>query len=454
MPSAGSSQPDIGFVTEPARQTPVREDVDVLVVGGGAAGLAAAVSAVRNGARVLLVERYGFLGGTLTNVTLGSICGMYTIDGDEIMQVAGGFVAELVERLKKAGGANGPLRWLETASMPYDAPTLRLVADEIVDECGIRVSFHAAAVGVMKDGSRVSGVIFEDRAGRWAARARTVIDCTGNGDIAAHAGAAFEYDPALLQAPTTMFRFAGVDTERASGITRAELHDRLERAVEAGLQLPRTAGGMFSPRPGVMHLNITRVSRDGAPPDLLDSDDLAWAEMEGRRQLALYEQAFRRFVPGFEDCYIADIGAEIGIRESRRVRGDYWLELNDVLNEARFDDAIACSAWPVEEHSAGRATRWVFLKPGTYYQLPFRIMLPRGIEGLLVAGRCASASHDAHASMRVAATCMAMGEAAGVAAAFASRERLALRDIDVAAVQARLLEQGAFLGNHISERIL
>ncbi len=448
MPSAGSSnsRTETVFVSEPSRQTPVREDVDVLVVGGGAAGLAAAVSAARNGAEVLLVERCGFLGGTLTNVTLGSICGMYTVDGgNNIVQVARGFVSELVERLQTAGGANGPLRWLETASMPYDAPTLRLLADEMVAECGVRIAFHATAVGVAKDEGRVSLVIFEDRAGRWAARAHTVIDCTGNGDIAAHAGAAFEYDPAILQAPTTMFRFAGVDTGRAATITRAELHACLERAVDAGLKLPRTAGGMFSPRPGVMHLNITRVSRDD-PPDLMDAGDLAWAEMEGRRQLAIYQQAFRRFVPGFETCYIADIGAEIGIRESRRVRGDYWLELDDVLNEARFDDAIACSAWPVEEHAAGRATRWVFLKPGTYYQLPFRMMLPGGVEGLLVAGRCASASHDAHASMRVAATCMALGEAAGVAAAFASREQIALRQIDIRAVQARLLEQGAFLG--------
>src|SRR5262249_40478826 len=147
-----------------------------------------------------------------------------------------------------------------------------------------------------------------------------------------------------------------------------------------------------------------------------------------------------------ENCVIADIGAHVGVRESRRIRGDYWLCLDDVLHEGRFDDAIACSAWPVEEHGAGRATRWVFLEPGTYYQLPYRMMLPRGVEGLLVAGRCASASHDAHASMRVAGVCMALGEAAGIAAALALASRRAPRNVDVPSVQRQLVRQGAFLG--------
>jgi hypothetical protein len=193
-----------------------------------------------------------------------------------------------------------------------------------------------------------------------------------------------------------------------------------------------------------MHLNITRVLRGDRSPDPLNTEEITAAEIDGRRQLKMYSEAFRRFVPGYENAYIADIGAEIGVRESRRIRGDYWLTLDDVLNEARFADSIACSAWPVEEHGAGRATKWVFLKPGTFYELPFRMMLPVGIDGLLVAGRCSSASHDAHASMRIAAVCMALGEAAGVAAAQAGSGDI--RKIDITGLRRQLEKQGAIVG--------
>lgn len=431
-------------ISEPPRHTPVRRTVDVLVVGGGSAGMAAAVSAARLGADVLLVERNGYLGGTMAMVTLGSICGLYTVTENDIVPVVKGFAGELTARMARAGGVKGPMRWLQTASLLYDPATLKLVADDIVTETGVRITFHNLAVAVVKDGRRLRGVVFEGRDGRWACLATTIIDCTGNADIAALAGAAFEHDPRLMQAPTTMFRFGGIDTARATAMTRDDLRGYLEAAVAAGLPLPRTAGGMFSFREGVMHLNITRVLRGDRSPDPLDSDEVSAAEIDGRRQLKLYLEAFRGFVPGYENAFIADIGAEIGVRESRRVRGDYWLTLDDVLGEARFADSIACSAWPVEEHGAGRATKWVFLKPGTFYELPFRMLLPRGLDGLLVAGRCASASHDAHASMRIAAVCMALGEAAGVAAAQAGTGDL--RKLDIAALRARLERQGAIVG--------
>ena len=225
------------------------------------------------------------------------------------------------------------------------------------------------------------------------------------------------------------------------------MRHHLEQAVASGLDLPRTAGGAFSIRPGSMHLNITRVVKDGRAPDPLDTQEFTDAEVQGRRQLTAYLQAFRGFVPGYENCFIEDIGAQIGVRESRRVRGDYWLTQHDVLHEGRFEDAVACSAWPVEEHGAGRATLWRFLEPGTYYQLPYRMMLPIGLDGLLVAGRCSSASHEAHASMRVAAVCMALGEAAGVAAAQAVAAGAEPRAIDTRALRAQLRAQGAFLGD-------
>lgn len=438
------------IIHEPARQTPVRHQVDVLVVGGGCAGLMAAVAAARQGARVLLVERNGYLGGTLSMVTLGSICGLYTVTDSTITPVVRGMAAEFLARMGERGGPTEPLRWLQTASLPYDPTLVKLVADDWVLEADVQVLFHSIAVAAVCDEGvpgRLRSVVFEGRDGRWACQAKVVVDATGDGDIAALAGAAFEHDPAIIQAPTTMFRFGGVDVARARALTRDELRAHLEQAVAAGLDLPRTAGGAFSLRPGSMHLNITRVVRDGRAPDPLRTDELSRAEIEGRRQLVSYLEAFRGFVPGYEQCFIEDIGAHIGVRESRRVRGDYWLSADDVLHQGRFDDAVACSAWPMEEHGAGRATLWRFLTPGTYYQLPYRMLLPVGVEGLLVAGRCASAAHEAHASMRVAAVCMALGEAAGVAAAQAVQANVTPRQIDPQALRRQLRAQGAFLGD-------
>lgn len=432
-------------INEPARRTEVRAEVDVLVVGGGSAGLASAIAAARQGAKVMLVERYGFLGGTLTAVTLGSICGFFTVTEEEITHVVKGLAWEMVERLQACGGALPPKRWLHTASVPYDPMSLKLIADDMADEAGIELAYHSLAVQVVREGNQIRGVTFEGKNGRWACLAPVVIDASGDGDIATLAGAEMELSLEELQFPTTMFRFGGVDTEVAQRLDRNELRSCLENAVAAGYKLPRTAGGMFSMQSGTMHLNITRIADKGRSPNPVDVHELTRAEITGRRQLGLYAEAFRRFVPGFENCYVLEAGAQIGIRESRRIKGDYWLTLDDVMNEGRFPDAIACSAWPVEEHIAEKGTRWVWLEPGTYYQIPYRCLLPRGLDGLLVVGRCSSASHDAHASMRVAAVCMALGEAAGIAAVMAGASG-DLRGIDIAMLRQQLADVDAFLG--------
>lgn len=436
------------FISEQPRQIPVREDVDVLVVGGGSAGIAAAVSAAREGATTLLVERYGFLGGTLTAVTLGSICGQYTVNLDgQITKVAAGLCDKITASLTDLGGGRPVFRWLQTATTPYDPFLMRIVFDRLAREAGVHVLFHSLLVDVAHDeDGGLSHAVFEGRDGRWAVRARCFIDASGDGDLMARAGAPYQTDIAEQQFPTAMFSFGGVNTEVAKQITRAELHSVLENAVAAGFNLPRTAGGLFEIHPGTMHANITRVAIDDHSPNVLETEEISEAERIGREQIHLYLEAFRRHVPGFEQAFIADAGATIGIRESRRLQGRHVLRSDEVLGLARFDDAIGQSGWPLEEHGAGRVTRWVWLEDGGFYQIPFGVLVPSsGPHNLLVAGRCLSADHGAHASARVAAQCFIMGEAAGIAAALAILKKNAIAETDIGELRARLLANGALL---------
>ena len=421
----------------------------MLVAGGGTAGVAAAVAAARQGARVLLVEGMGFLGGTLSAVSLGSIVGFFTVVEGEPRSIVRGLAAELVERLRAIGGAGQPKRFLKTASVPYDVFALKLVCDALVQSAGVRLLLHAWVTNVIMDGPRLRGLVVESKSGRFALLAPTVIDCTGDADVAALAGAPFELDREHLQQASTMFRVAGADTDQVERLSREEFHAALERAVAEGWELPRTAGGFFAApgRPGLAHLNITRVSLNGQPVDATDVWQLTAAEVEGRRQVRLYEQVLPRYVPGLDGAFVVDTGATLGVRETRRIAGEYMVSVDDVLGARKFADAVGCNAWPLEVHDRSRATVWRWLEPGAYYQLPYRMLLPQRVEGLLVAGRCAAASHEAQASTRAGAACIAMGEAAGVAAAMATQQGVSLRGVNVGELQARLRRQGAFLGD-------
>ncbi len=433
-------------IHEPARSTPVRAEVDVLVIGGGAAGIAAAVAAARSGASVMLADRYGFLGGTLSAVTLGSICGLYTVDGEDYFPTVGGFAAEFVDRLKAIDAARDPVRWLQAATVPYDSAGVRLVADDVAEACGVTVALHALLCDVVVEGDRLAAAVFQGRDGRWAVRARAFVDGSGDGDVAALAGVSFELDLASLQFPTTMFRLGGVDTTAVSRLKRPELHAALENAVRAGFDLPRTAGGIFPGRDGTAHLNITRVDIEGRSPNVLDTVELSAAERSGRRQVQEYIAALRGHVPGFAGAYLLDFGTQIGIRESRRIVGRHRLTSADVLSLARFDDAIARCSWPIEEHGTDRATRWVWLPDGGWYDIPLGALLPAtGPRNLVVAGRCASADHEAQASLRVAAQCFAMGEAAGIVAAMSLEVGGKVESVPPRNVRDELLSRGGLL---------
>ena len=436
------------MITEPARQTPILAEVDVLVAGGGMAGIGAAVAAARGGARVLLLERLAFLGGTATAVTLGGFCGFLRACNGEMHPVIGGLWTELEERARGME-ALGTLRIHPSVrgvhGLSYDPERMKLLFDIWLAEAGVQVLTEAAVVGVARQGRRITAVFIESKGGRHAILARNVVDATGDADLAARAGCGFALGQAgQTQHASAMFRMAPVDRTAFASISRAEQDGRMEAAVAAGLPLPRTTLAIYPGLDGVgMHLNATRVQQpDGRSFDWTDPWQRAAAEREGRRQAALYEQAAREHLPGFSGARISSIGAQLGIRESRLVEGDETLTEADVMGGLRGATRIACTAWPVEDHAPGRSTIWRPLPDGFAYGIPFGSLVARGLDNLLVAGRCLSATHTAQASARVTAPCLAMGQAAGTAAAMAGDGGVR---VDIAALQSRLRGDGAIL---------
>ena len=436
-------------IREPARDVPVIAEPDVLVVGGGPAGFAAACAASRAGASTLLVEAYGCLGGTLTIVTLGGFCGIHAVVDDERLgRVVGGLLLELEDRLGKVDAIRPPKRHGKIVGVPYDSVRLKGVLDEMADAHDVAVMLHTSAAGVTTEGGRVTAVLVENKGGRGAIVPRVVIDCSGDGDVAARAGAVFDIGQGgETQYGSAMFRLGGVDTARAGRLSRPEIRECLERAVAEGYPLPRTATGVhLNPIEGVAHLNVTKPGRpDGSPFNLVDPGELSDAEREGRRQVRMYEEVFRKYVPGFEKARVIDIGARVGVRETRLIHGDAVLTEAQVRACEKPGDTIACSSWPLEDHGRGRSTVWEFLPDGEWYGIPWGCLVVKGFDNLLVAGRNLSAEHAAQASVRVAGPCMALGEAAGMGAVASLAHGGFTRALDVGALQRMLECQGALL---------
>ncbi len=420
----------------------VMHTCDVLVIGGGSAGASAAVASALQGASVTLVERYGFLGGTGAMV-LDTFYGFFT-PGSEERKVVGGVPDRVIEGLDRRGMVlKRPNTYGAGAGLTYDPETLKLVWDELAQEAGVDVLHHATFVDVLRDGARVTGAVLATKGGLRAVRAGAVVDASGDADVAARAGAPFEDAGAdgTAQSLTTTFRMIDVDVEEALAFPKRELWARMHEAAERGdYDLPRREGSAhITPFPNAMHTNMTRV----AGVDATDPEQLSRAEREGRKQAFEYARFLRECVPGYARAHLSGLSVQIGVRESRRIRGEYWLTRDDVLGAASFPDAVARCGAPIEEHHAGGDTRWEYLPDGETVDIPYRCLLPREVEGLVVAGRCLSASHDAHASVRSMGQCMAMGQAAGVAAALARGGDL--RGVDVTELRARLAQLGALL---------
>ena len=416
------------------------DGVDVLVVGAGSAGSTAAIAAARAGASTLLVDRFGFLGGTSTAV-LDTFYAFYT-PGAQPQKVVSGIPDEVVARLTERGMAfERPNTYGAGTGITYDPESLKRVWDELVEEAGARTLLHALAFGVEVEEGRVVGVDVATKSGVRRLRPRVVVDCSGDADICALAGAPFEAPGDDVQSLSTVFRIANVDVARAESLPKKELWSLMREARDSGrYALTRIEGSVHrTPHEGVMMALMTRVRK----VDATDADQLSAAEPEGRRQAHEYFRFLHECVPGYERAVLLSTSPAIGVRESRRIVGEHVLTADEILAATRFTDQIARCGAPIEEHHAGDDTRWVYLEEGATYGVPFRALQPRELENVLVAGRCFSATHDAHASARSMATCMAMGQAAGTAAALSDEPK----HLDSERLRRQLRADGADVGD-------
>ena len=474
----------------------IYREKQVVVVGGGTAGLVAAIAAARNGAETIIVEQQGFLGGTMTASLLPHMQTFHDASGN---QVTDGLAQEIVDRLVEAGGAIGHLKrhpryW--GTDTPYDAEVFKYVAEQMVQEAGVEVLYHTFFADVLKSGSDIKGICIENKTGRQLILGEVFVDATGDGDVSARAGVPFEVGRSqdnLCQSVSYQFQLANVDldtfaaylqdihaeveggdqdkstdtvanpsevrwegnVEFVKGIKPGENKESYVRLigkmpkqeVQAGNIPPEyarfTVESIHDGFAIVGHPHVTKV-------DATDTEQLTKANMLGRQRVWELTHYIKKHVPGFEKAFIVQTPPFIGVRETRRIVGEYQLTLDDVRQGSRFDDSIAVGAFPIDIHPIDKlgpkTSKFEYLP--SPYGVPYRCLVPKNVENLLVAGRCISASHEANASVRVTPTCMAIGQAAGTAAAISLKERVWPRLIDVPHLRSVLVAQGAVLEPH------
>lgn len=446
---------------EPAKSVPVIADVDVLVIGGGPSGVTAAVSAARLGMKTALVERQGFLGGMWTAGLVLTMAG-FNCWLDPYYRCVDGVTGDWLKRATALGFAEDNGGWV----LNCEPEGMKLVADGLLEDAGVTTFFHTWACDPIVENRSVTGVFIENVDGRSAIRARRTIDCTGNGDIIYRSGAswvkgdtlqpltlAFDLgnvhpDPSISHEEPRLIPIGPDPVELSGDLLRNNAsrrldvpvdYERVQRDREAGI-LPTFGGPWFGGIwKDVVWMNTVRVVADGS-----SATELSAAEIQGRKDAFALTEYFRNTIKGFESARIQRMGTQIGVRETRRLVGEYTLTGADVRGEAEFPDAIGLGCWSIDIHpSSARANHSMYVP--LPYQIPYRSLVPSDMDNLLAAGRCISVDREALASVRVGATCGVTGHAAGVAAALSVRHGESLRSIDTNELQAVLKEQGALV---------
>jgi FAD-dependent oxidoreductase family protein len=429
--------------TVPAQSVPVIADPDVCVVGGGAAGLAAAVGAARCGMKVLLIEKYGFCGGATVAGLSGTICGLFS-SGTRPRRIIFGFAGEFHDRLQKFGAARCPIRFGRTMLVPHDSFGWKTLADDYLHAERIQILYHTNFISAYCAEQKVHAVLVRGMEGLRAIRPKVAIDASGDAEVVHSIGVSTTMGKnGIVQTPTMIFRVGGVDMATFLELDPQEISAWVAEGDRSGTyRLPRHHVYLF-PMPNGREVlcNMTRITfPDGSVPMGTSSFDISFAEMEGRSQAREYARFLKDRVPGFQDSYLIDTGAQVGIRQTRSLVGRLRLTNQDVLSGRKSPGAATFSAWPIESHSAGELTI-TYLEDDSY-DIPFETLVPLAGANLLVAGRCLSAEHEAMASARVTAQCFGMGYAAGAAAALMVKENLRSQQLSGVDVQTWMRGSG------------
>jgi hypothetical protein len=457
-------------------------DYDVVVAGAGTAGCVAAVAAARNGARTLLVEKNGFLGGTPTAAMVSPFLSFHNMRGE---QIAEGIPQEIVDRLLEKGGAIPPGHLFNPYGNAYtvtpnDPEILKLVHLEMTSEAGVDLLLHTYVFDTLVEDGRARGLHMANKWGRATATGTVIIDCTGDADVAASSGAPWvkgRAEDGLTMAMTVFFRLGNVDMEPTLQFmkerpdqfllaedpyikeTPEELMKRVKEPKDVPLitgffdlikekhttnEFPKSRQRLIiavTPTPGLVAINTASVLKR----DATDAWDLTQAEIEGRMTVQQLYRFFRKYIAGFEDCFLLDTGTVIGIRESRRIVGEYTVTFDDVVNGREFRDSIGRGAYCIDVHEPDGTIRHAHIKDGKAYTIPYRSLVPQEVDGLLVAGRCISVERDAMGATREQVPCMIEGQAAGTAAAMCASEGIAPRSVDTNELRRVLESQGVIV---------
>lgn len=458
------------YVEEQPRRTPVVGEADVVVIGGGPGGVPAAIAAARRGASVMVIEHYGFLGGLASAGMIGPLFGYNTAQANELM--LGGIPLEIIHELQSLGGApqEKNISWI---GVPFEPEMMKHALERLAVRTGkIQFLLHTHAVGVIRKDSMIDSVIVENKSGRGAVKGRVFIDATGDGDVAALAGCEFTKGRAIdgaTQSMGTKFRIGGVQS--MSEEQRKQSTEIFRKAIdEKAVPVYHPFAGEVSEYGTSLRMNeatptVTRARGDGT-----NAEDLTRNEIQLRADTLEIVEFCRKNIPGFENAYLMATPPQIGVRETRQITGQYVLTGNECLDKVRFDDGIVRGSWFMDIHCpmGFKGSRsWccdknckmptsckvrnehfetlydnLYLENGTYYEIPYRSLTPKGMDNLLISGRCISADHGAMASLRVIGTCFAIGQAAGTAASMALQQETQPGKLDGRTVRETLVKDG------------